>query len=63
MGTKWSVAAGVLMVLVGVVLFVVFRGVETPVAGLRQVGVVLFVIGVVELVALGYARVRGFGRC
>ena len=59
-----GIAVGVGMVVVGVVLFVVFGyfvEVETPVIGLRQVGAVIAVLGVIELVALqwGAAGRRG----
>lgn len=54
----WSLAAGALMVAVGLVLFFVFADVETPVVGLRQLGAVLAVLGVIELVMSAFA-VRG----
>lgn len=50
-----SPAAGALMVAVGLVLFFVFADVETPVVGLRQLGAVLAVLGVVELVVSAFA--------
>ncbi|MBF6330291.1 DUF5708 family protein [Nocardia transvalensis] len=55
MGTKWSIGIGVVMVVVGVVLYFVFRDVETPIVGLRQAGVVLAVVGVLEVAGSGYA--------
>lgn len=51
-----GVAVGVLMVVAGVVLAVAFDDVETPVVGLRQVGVVVAVFGVVELVVSVWRR-------
>lgn len=51
----WSLAAGALMVAVGLVLFFVFADVETPVVGLRQLGAVLAVLGVIELVVSAFA--------
>lgn len=51
----WSLAAGALMVAVGLVLFFVFADVETPVVGLRQLGAVLAVLGVIELVMSAFA--------
>ena len=54
----WSLGAGVVMTAVGVVLFVAFADVETPVIGLRQLGVVLAVLGVIELAVSGVALRR-----
>ncbi|GLY65569.1 DUF5708 family protein [Amycolatopsis taiwanensis] len=51
----WSVVAGAVMVAVGLVLYFVFHDVETPVVGLRQVGAVVAVLGVIE-VAVSVAR-------
>lgn len=53
-----SVAAGLAMVLVGVVLVAGFGDVRTAVIGLRQLGVVLVVLGVVEAAVSGYALAR-----
>lgn len=47
---------GVLMVVAGVVLAVALGDVETPVIGLRQVGVVVAVLGVVELAVALWPR-------
>lgn len=55
---SWSVVAGIAMTAVGLVLYFAFADVETPVVGLRQLGVVLAVLGVVELAVSGYALVR-----
>lgn len=54
-----SVGIGVVMIVAGVVLFLVFADVETPVIGLRQLGAVLAVLGVVELGVSGFALLRG----
>lgn len=43
------------MTVVGVVLYLAFADVETPVIGLRQLGVVLAVLGVIELAVAGVA--------
>lgn len=51
----WSLGAGALMTAVGLVLFFVFADVETPVVGLRQLGAVLAVLGVIELVVSAFA--------
>jgi uncharacterized protein DUF5708 len=53
-----SVGVGLIMVVAGLVLFFVFHDVETPVIGLRQLGVVLGVLGVVEVGVSGYAIAR-----
>ncbi|MBN9748460.1 hypothetical protein DMP23_46500 [Amycolatopsis sp. A1MSW2902] len=57
-GKLGQIAVGVLMVVVGAVLYFVFHDVETPVVGLRQVGVVVGVIGVLELVAVAWRASR-----
>lgn len=54
----WSLGVGAAMVVVGVVLYFVFADVETPVIGLRQLGVVLAVLGVIELAVSGFALRR-----
>ncbi|MGW7535417.1 hypothetical protein [Amycolatopsis sp. NPDC054798] len=63
MNGKWGhVAVGVLMVVVGAVLYFVFHDVETPVVGLRQVGVVVGVIGILELIAVAWRASTGASR-
>lgn len=56
---RQGAAVGVLMVVVGVVLAVAFDDVETPVVGLRQVGVVVAVLGVAELAVALWRRPGG----
>jgi hypothetical protein len=58
----WSLGAGVAMTAAGLVLYLVFADVETPVVGLRQLGAVLAVLGVVELVVAGVALRRRSAR-
>jgi hypothetical protein len=53
-----SVGAGVVMTAVGLVLYLAFADVETPVIGLRQVGLVLLVLGVVELLVTAFTMAR-----
>ena len=53
-----SVGVGALMTAVGLVLYFAFFDVETPVVGLRQVGLVLAVLGAVELAVSGFALAR-----
>ncbi|MYW89982.1 hypothetical protein G3I59_04940 [Amycolatopsis rubida] len=63
MSGAWArVLVGVLMVVVGAVLYFVFHDVETPVIGLRQVGVVVGVLGVLELVAVAWRARTGASR-
>lgn len=57
-GKLGQIAVGVLMVVVGAVLYFVFHDVETPVIGLRQAGVVVGVIGVLELLAVAWRASR-----
>lgn len=49
---------GVVMILGGLVLFFAFQDIETPVIGLRQVGAVIAVLGVVEVAVTGWSKVR-----
>jgi hypothetical protein len=53
-----SVGVGVVMTVAGLVLFLVFADVETPVIGLRQLGLVLAVLGVIEVAVSGFALLR-----
>ncbi len=46
------------LVVLGAVLALAFADVETPVIGLRQAGVVLMVIGVIDVVAVLASRKR-----
>ncbi|MET9267212.1 hypothetical protein [Amycolatopsis sp. NPDC004079] len=61
-GTWGHVVVGVLMVIVGAVLYFVFHDVETPVVGLRQVGVVVGAIGILELIAVAWRARAGASR-
>ncbi|MFC4554931.1 DUF5708 family protein [Georgenia faecalis] len=54
----WELLVGALMVVGGVVMFVVFRDVETPVIGLRQAGLVIAVLGGAELAATAWSMTR-----
>ncbi|ALG10254.1 hypothetical protein [Kibdelosporangium phytohabitans] len=54
-----SIGIGVFMIVAGLVLFLVFADVETPVIGLRQLGGVLTVLGVIELGVSGFALLHG----
>lgn len=57
-GHLWSLTAGAAMTVAGLVLYFAFADVETPVIGLRQLGVVLAVLGVIELAVTGFALRR-----
>lgn len=54
----WSLGAGAVMTVAGLVLYFAFAEVETPVIGLRQLGVVLAVLGVIELAVTSFALRR-----
>lgn len=54
----WSIAVGVAMVVGGGALWLFTRDIETPVIGLHQVGLVVAVLGAVEVVASGAPLVR-----
>lgn len=58
----WSLGAGAVMTVAGLVLYLAFADVETPVIGLRQLGVVLVVLGVIELAVSGVALRRRSAR-
>ena len=49
--------AGVVMLIAGAVLFFVFHDIETPIIGLRQAGLVIAVLGVVEIVATAWSKI------
>ncbi len=53
-----SLGAGTLMTVVGVVLYLYYADVETPVIGLRQLGLVLAVLGAVELAVTAVVMLR-----
>ena len=53
----WALVVGVVMIVGGLVMFFAFLDVETPVIGLRQVGLVLAVLGVIEIVATAWSMV------
>lgn len=53
-----AIGLGVGLVALGAVLALAFADVETPVIGLRQAGVVLMVIGVIDVVAVLAPRKR-----
>ncbi len=47
----WQLVVGAVMIIGGLMTFFAFLDVETPVIGLRQVGMVIAVLGVIELAA------------
>jgi hypothetical protein len=49
----WCLVGGAAMVVGGLAMFFTFLDVETPVVGLRQAGLVVAVLGVIEIVATG----------
>jgi len=53
-----SLGAGTLMTVVGLVLYLYYADVETPVIGLRQLGLVLAVLGAVELAVTAVVMLR-----
>lgn len=53
-----AIGIGVGLVVLGAVLALAFADVETPVIGLRQAGVVLIVIGIIDVVAVLASRKR-----
>lgn len=53
-----ALVIGVVMAVGGLVLALAFHEVETPVVGARQLGVVLAVLGIVELAVTAWAIAR-----
>lgn len=56
-----GIAAGMGMVVFGAAMYVVFGyvvDIETPIVGLRQVGAVIAVLGLIELLALRWSGTR-----
>lgn len=54
----WGFLAGAGMGIGGLVLYVAFLDAETPVIGLLQAGLIIVVVGVIELVATGGSTLR-----
>lgn len=54
--SRAHVAVGVALVVIGAVLAFLFADVDTPVIGMRQVGVVLIAIGVVDVILAPASR-------
>ncbi|MDJ0336570.1 hypothetical protein QMG83_15180 [Salinibacterium sp. G-O1] len=54
----WKFAIGAVMVVGGLVLFFAFLNIETPVVGLRQAGLVIAVLGVIELAVTAWSMNR-----
>ncbi|MBK0869756.1 hypothetical protein INP57_23350 [Saccharopolyspora sp. HNM0986] len=50
-----SIGTGAILGIVGLVLWRTTEGIETPVIGLSQLGLVLLVVGVIEIVVSGIA--------
>lgn len=53
----WALVVGVIMIIGGLVMFFAFLDVETPVVGLRQAGLVIAVLGVIEIAATGWSMI------
>lgn len=54
----WHLGIGAVMVVGGLAMFIAFRDVETPVVGLRQAGLVIAVLGAIEVAATGWSMIR-----
>lgn len=54
----WAFVVGVAMIIGGLVLFFAFLDVETPFVGLRQAGLVIGVLGVIEIAVTGWSMIR-----
>lgn len=46
------------MIVAGLTMYFAFLDVETPVVGLRQAGLVIAVLGAIELAATGWSMIR-----
>ncbi len=53
----WALAAGAVMIIGGLVMFFAFLDVETPVIGLRQTGLVIAVLGVIEIAVTWWSMI------
>lgn len=54
----WELVVGVVMIVAGLTMYFAFLDVETPVVGLRQAGLVIAVLGAIELAATGWSMIR-----
>lgn len=54
---RWALVTGAAMVIGGLAMFFVFHEVETPVVGLRQAGLVIAVLGAIEIAATGWSMI------
>ncbi|MYM20469.1 hypothetical protein GSY69_10960 [Brevibacterium sp. 5221] len=57
----WSFIVGAVIIVGGLVMFFAFLDVETPVIGLRQAGLVIAVLGVIEIAATGWSMIGSRG--
>ena len=46
----WNLLIGAIMILGGLVIYLIYLDIETPVVGLRQVGLVVAILGLAEVV-------------
>lgn len=54
----WAFVVGAVMIIGGSVMFFAFLDVETPFVGLRQAGLVIAVLGVIEIAATGWSMAK-----
>ncbi|MGC4805746.1 hypothetical protein [Micromonospora sp. DT233] len=53
----WAFVVGTVMIVGGLAMFFAFLDVETPVIGLRQAGLVIAVLGLIEIAATGWSMI------
>lgn len=53
----WTLVVGAVMIIGGLVMYFAFLDIETPVVGLRQAGLVIAVLGVIEIAATGWSMI------
>ena len=53
----WTLVVGAVMTIGGLVMYFAFLDIETPVVGLRQAGLVIAALGVIEIAATGWSMI------
>jgi hypothetical protein len=53
----WACVVGAVMIVGGLAMFFVFRDVDTPVVGVRQAGLVIAVLGALEVGLTGWSMI------
>jgi hypothetical protein len=54
----WAMIVGIVMIVGGLAMYVAFMDTETSVVGLRQAGLVIAVLGAIDVVVTGRAAMK-----